>query len=94
MPVNNSFWVEFVYIEAQDKFYPKRCSLCKHFRETFSGKVTEGMGLLLPDTNRSICMARSPKYGKSYILQEHGVLPYRVIHPECTQFEWQKRVTG
>lgn len=93
MSDNRPFTVEFVYLESQGKYYPKRCSLCRHFRETDSGKVTRGMGLPLPDTDKSICARRSPKYGKPYIIQEHGVLPYRELHPNCDLFEWQKGMT-
>ncbi len=81
--------VEYVYIESQGAWYPKKCSFCKHFRETNSGKVTKNMGLPLPDTDKSICVARSPKYGKPYILQEHGVLPYQQVHENCERFAWR-----
>lgn len=82
--------IEWVYIESQGAYYPKRCSFCKYFRETYSGKVTRDLRLPLPDTDKSICADRSPKYGKPYILQEHGVLPYQQLHPDCHRFDWQK----
>lgn len=89
--------VEYVFIESQGTHYPKKCSFCRHFRQVWDGKMTAN-GLPMPNVHKSICEARSEYYGgymqSAYTLEDHGVLPYQQLHPDCNSFEWQKGVIG